>query len=89
MGRRSTKNKYGLTPKMMRMFPLLANGRSNEQIAIEFGLKPRTAEQYRTEMIRILGLNNSAHLISWAYEHGVLRVAELDQHTETFKAQIR
>jgi DNA-binding CsgD family transcriptional regulator len=62
-----------LTPRERIIFPLLARGLSQRQIAAECSVTVKTVETYRTRISHKLGLHSRADLIRFALETGVLR----------------
>jgi two-component system NarL family response regulator len=68
------------------VFPLLASGLSQREIASQCGVTVKTIETYRTRIGHKLGLSTRAELIRFALEIGVLRAssaAALAQATES------
>jgi DNA-binding CsgD family transcriptional regulator len=62
-----------LSPREREMFALIAEGRSQRQIADHFQLSIKTVETHRTRIGQKLGLRTRADLIRCALEAGVLR----------------
>jgi DNA-binding CsgD family transcriptional regulator len=62
-----------LSPREREMFALIAEGRSQRQIADHFRLSIKTVETHRTRIGQKLGLRTRADLIRCALEAGVLR----------------
>ena len=62
-----------LSPRERVVFPLLARGLSQREIAAECGVSVKTVETYRTRISHKLGLHSRADLIRFALETGVLR----------------
>jgi DNA-binding NarL/FixJ family response regulator len=62
-----------LSPRERTVFPLLAGGLSQREIAARCGVSVKTVETYRTRISHKLGLQNRAELIRFALEAGVLR----------------
>jgi DNA-binding CsgD family transcriptional regulator len=62
-----------LSPRERAVFPLLANGLSQREIASQCGVSVKTIETYRTRISHKLGLRSRAELIRFALETGVLR----------------
>jgi DNA-binding CsgD family transcriptional regulator len=62
-----------LSPRERLVFPLLASGVSQREIAAQCGVSVKTVETYRTRISHKLGLHSRAELIRFALETGVLR----------------
>jgi DNA-binding CsgD family transcriptional regulator len=62
-----------LSPRERTVFPLLARGLSQREIASQCGVSVKTVETYRTRISHKLGLHSRADLIRFALETGVLR----------------
>ena len=75
-----------LSPRERAVFPLLASGLSQREIASQCGVTVKTIETYRTRIGHKLGLSTRAELIRFALEIGVLRPSSagaLGQATES------
>jgi pSer/pThr/pTyr-binding forkhead associated (FHA) protein len=75
-----------LSPRERAVFPLLASGLSQREIASQCGVTVKTIETYRTRIGHKLGLSTRAELIRFALEIGVLRPSSpgaLGQVTES------
>jgi DNA-binding CsgD family transcriptional regulator len=62
-----------LSPRERTVFPMLASGLSQREIAARCGVSVKTVETYRTRISHKLGLQNRAELIRYALDAGVLR----------------
>ena len=62
-----------LSPRERTIFPMLARGLSQREIAAECSVTVKTVETYRTRISHKLGLHSRADLIRLALETGVLR----------------
>jgi pSer/pThr/pTyr-binding forkhead associated (FHA) protein len=62
-----------LSPRERTVFPLLARGLSQREIAAQCSVSVKTVETYRTRISHKLGLHSRADLIRFALETGVLR----------------
>jgi pSer/pThr/pTyr-binding forkhead associated (FHA) protein len=62
-----------LSPRERAVFPLLASGLSQREIASQCGVTVKTIETYRTRIGHKLGLSTRAEFIRFALEIGVLR----------------
>ncbi|AEQ52327.1 helix-turn-helix transcriptional regulator [Pelagibacterium halotolerans] len=58
-------HRHALTPRQNQILTLVAQGKTNAEIARELGLSPRSVETHRYRMTRQLGLKNTAELVSW------------------------
>ena len=54
------------------MLRLLAQGRTNHEIADVLGISIRTAESHRARIAGKLERPSRAGLVDWAYEHGLV-----------------
>ncbi len=78
-----TKNRVGqevslnavdeLTARQREVLQLLAEGHSAKQISIILKLSRRTVEYHKYNLMKILGLQKSAELIRFAFQHGIVR----------------
>ena len=62
-----------LSPREQEVLRLIAQGKTNRDIAGNLGLSIRTVERYRSSIMKKLGLHNSAGLIVYAVTHGFLK----------------
>jgi DNA-binding NarL/FixJ family response regulator len=60
-----------LTPKERRMAPMLAQGWSDDEIALTLQLTPETVELYRASICRKLGTDDPAALAQWVIRYEV------------------
>ncbi len=60
------------TPRELEIIRLLAQGKSNKEIAAELGIAVRTAETHRAKIMLKLGLHSLAELIHYALRHGII-----------------
>ena len=65
-----------LSPRERAVFPLLASGLSQREIASQCGVTVKTIETYRTRIGHKLGLSTRAELVRFALEAGVLRPSD-------------
>ncbi|MDZ7868330.1 MAG: response regulator transcription factor [Rheinheimera sp.] len=61
-----------LTPREFQIMRLVCDGLSNAQIAEQLNLSPKTTDKHRENLMRKLGVNNSAQLIRKALQMGIL-----------------
>jgi DNA-binding NarL/FixJ family response regulator len=62
-----------LTAREYEIFRLVANGRSNKEIASDLGISVKTAENHRKNLMQKLGTKNTADLTREAFRLGILR----------------
>ncbi|WP_430462342.1 response regulator [Thalassolituus sp. LLYu03] len=62
-----------LSPREEDVLALLAEGMGNKEIARELEISVRTVEAHRLKIKQKLGINNSAGLIRYALDNGVVR----------------
>ncbi len=62
-----------LTPREREILPLIVEGHTSREIAERLGISPRTVEQHRANLLRKLGLPNTASLIRYAMRRGLLQ----------------
>lgn len=67
-----------LSPRERTVFPLLASGLSQREIAVQCGVTVKTIETYRTRIGHKLGLSTRAELVRFALEAGVLRPSDVN-----------
>ena len=70
--RNDNRSIEALTAPELRILKLVAEGRSNPQIAAAIGLTRRTVETYRLRLMRKLGLESLASLVHYAIRHGIV-----------------
>ena len=63
-----------LSEREMEVLGKIAEGRSNREIAAEFGLSVRTIETHRERIMQKLQIHNVAGLIKYAISHGVTSI---------------
>lgn len=69
----TTDGSEPLTSREQTILLLLAQGRSNKQVAAELDISVRTVETHRKNLKRKLGISSTAGLTRYAMEHGVLQ----------------
>jgi DNA-binding NarL/FixJ family response regulator len=67
-----SRGEEALTPPERQILKLVAEGRSNPEIAETIGLTRRTVETYRLRLMRKLGLENLSSLVRYAIRHGII-----------------
>jgi DNA-binding NarL/FixJ family response regulator len=60
-----------LSPRQREVLQLLAEGRSNKEIAATLGISQKTVEYHRAGIVRELGLSTTADLVKYALRHGL------------------
>jgi DNA-binding NarL/FixJ family response regulator len=60
-----------LTARQREVLQLVAEGRSNKEIAAGLGISPKTVEFHRAGIVRALGLRSTADLVKYAIRHGL------------------
>jgi two-component system NarL family response regulator len=61
-----------LTTTERNILKLVAEGKSNSQVAATIGLSPRTVETYRLRLMRKLGFENLPALVKYAIRHEII-----------------
>ena len=54
-----------LTDRQRQIIALVAQGKTNQDIASELGLSKRTIEAHRARTMKAIGVKNSAELVAW------------------------
>lgn len=70
---RTADGREPLTSREQTILLLLAEGRSNREVAAELEISVRTVETHRKNLKRKLGIASTAGLTRYALEHGVLQ----------------
>jgi len=63
-----------LTDREKQVLKLVAEGRSNKEVAEDLGISVKTAMSHRERMMEKLGLHNRTELVRYALKLGVIRV---------------
>ncbi|MCS7297834.1 MAG: response regulator transcription factor [Bacteroidia bacterium] len=71
-GRASSSEGPHLTPREREILELIAREMTNAQIAEKLGLSPRTVHTHRRSLMQKLGVKNSAGLVRYAIEAGIV-----------------
>jgi DNA-binding NarL/FixJ family response regulator len=69
-----TQMQGALTSREREVVQLLAEGKSNKEVADRLGISTRTAEGHRGEVMRKLRLSSLAELIRFAIRNGIVQV---------------
>jgi len=64
--------KERLTSRQSEVLQLIAEGHPNREIASTLNISVKTVENHRTNLMQILGLNNTAELIQYAIRNGII-----------------
>jgi len=72
--RRKDRRASELSERETEVLGKIAEGRSNREIAAEFGLSVRTIETHRERIMQKLQIHNVAGLIKYAISHGVTSI---------------
>jgi DNA-binding NarL/FixJ family response regulator len=70
----SIKNSQQLTPREREIVQLLAEGKSNKEVAVTLNLSVKTAETHRSNLMRKLGLHSVSELVIYAVRHHIVQV---------------
>jgi DNA-binding NarL/FixJ family response regulator len=60
-----------LTPRQCEVLHLLADGKSNKEMAVELGLSVKTVETHRAQLMDTLGIRSTAGLTKYAIREGL------------------
>ena len=61
-----------LTPREIEIVQLLAEGKSNKQVAGELGVSVRTVEAHRQHIMRKLRVRSVVEIVFYAMDHGIV-----------------
>ena len=61
-----------LTPREMEVLTLVAEGRTNQEIADQMVLSIKTVQAHRANVMEKLGLSDITHLVRFAVRHGLI-----------------
>lgn len=61
-----------LTPREVEVLKLVAQGRTNQEIADQLVISIKTVQAHRANVMEKLGLHDITHLVRFAIRHGVL-----------------
>jgi two-component system response regulator NreC len=69
------ENHYGmLSPRERELLPLVAEGRTNGEIAGELGLSPHTVQTHRQRIMKKLDVHSRSDLLKFALRQGIVRL---------------
>jgi len=63
-----------LTPRQRDIVRLLAEGKTNKEVALALGISVKTAETHRNNIMRKLQLRSFSHLVRYAVRHKLVEV---------------
>jgi DNA-binding NarL/FixJ family response regulator len=72
LGGRASTGGSGLTPRERETVQLIAEGKSNKEIAEVFGISVKTVETHRAAIMRKLKLDSMAALVRYAVRNGIV-----------------
>ena len=61
-----------LSPREREIVPLLAEGRSNKEVAVALHISVKTAETHRTNLMRKLDLHSVSELVRYAIRNKIV-----------------
>jgi DNA-binding NarL/FixJ family response regulator len=70
------KGDVPLTRREREVLALVASGLTNQQIADQLFISPRTVDTHRTNIMQKLDIHDLANLVRYAIEHGVISEGE-------------
>lgn len=62
-----------MKPYELEILSLIAQGFTSKEIAVKTKYAFTSVESYREKMIRKIGAKNTAHMVSIAYQNGLLK----------------
>ncbi|HZL57258.1 MAG TPA: response regulator transcription factor [Bryobacteraceae bacterium] len=73
MQQRNLEDSYGLlTDREKEVLQLLAEGKSNKDVAVSLQLSPHTVESHRTNLMQKLNLHNTAEIVLYAVRKKII-----------------
>ena len=75
-GADAPKGDVPLTRREREILALVANGLTNQQIADQLFISPRTVDTHRTNIMQKLDIHDLANLVRYAIEHGIISQEE-------------
>lgn len=70
------RNTGGLTPRMLEVLPLLAEGLTNAQIGRRIGIRSAVVGNCLVRLYRVLGVASRGAAVAAAYERGLVPGAQ-------------
>jgi len=75
--RRPSGDGLKLTRRQREVLQLVAEGKTMKEVATVLSISTRTAESYKYEAMRVLGVHNNAELVHYAIRIGLIMVPQL------------
>jgi DNA-binding NarL/FixJ family response regulator len=75
--RHPEEDRARLSRRQREVLQLVAEGKTMKEVATVLGISTRTAESYKYEMMRTLGIRTSAELVQYAIRIGLIAVTPL------------
>jgi DNA-binding NarL/FixJ family response regulator len=69
---RRARDAEPLSAREQEVLRLLAEGKSNKEVASRLGISVRTAETHRASILRKAGIGSLAGLVRYALRHGII-----------------
>jgi DNA-binding NarL/FixJ family response regulator len=69
---RSNPRRCGLTSREVEVLQLIAEGKSNKETSTELGIGVKTVEKHREQLMRKLGIHDTAGLTRYAISAGIV-----------------
>lgn len=73
---KSTTTEVPLTKREIEILALVAKGLTNQQIASQLFISPRTVDTHRTNIMQKLDIHDVVNLVRYAIEHGIAEAGE-------------
>jgi two-component system response regulator NreC len=70
-GQQAKSDTMMLTRREKEILTLVVKGLTNQQIADQLNISPRTVDTHRTNIMQKLGIHEVANLVRYAIEHGI------------------
>ena len=64
-----------LTMREKEVLQLLAEGKTNKEVAILLDVSPNTVESHRTNLMQTLNLHNTAEIVLYAVRKGIVQLS--------------
>ena len=68
------EREHGLTERELEILQMIVEGKSNKEIATDLDLSTNTVAVHRANMMRALGIHNTAELVSYAIRTGLVNI---------------
>jgi len=76
--RRPENGRPNLTKRQREVLQLVAEGKTMKEVAVALSISTRTAEAYKYEIMRLLGLHHSTELVHYAIRIGLLTIPRME-----------